>query len=265
MTGAGPRWSRLLALAGIGTVLLVACTPSGGTTSSAARAGGKVTVASWQEQDSLLSCNITAAAPHACAYVNPAMEGLLTVKANQDVPTNPKLSDNWVPELATEVPTLENGDVKIAGDKMDVTWKLRHGVKWHDGVAFTSRDVKATFDFWFLKYHEKNPTPVVSVVGWDQVSSVDTPDDFTAVVHLNVVYAAYLTLGTGPYGILPDHLLQQVWARSGNLTSEKVSVNIPGGYNGTDTLDKIMVGTGPFMFKEWVPGDHLTLVRNPHI
>jgi len=130
MTGASPRWSRLLALAGIGTALLVACTPNGGTTSSAAKAGGRVTVASWQEQDTLLSCNITAAAPHACAYVNPAMEGLLTVKANQDVPTtNAKLSDYWVPELATEVPTLENGDVKVAGDKMDVTWKLRHGVK----------------------------------------------------------------------------------------------------------------------------------------
>jgi peptide/nickel transport system substrate-binding protein len=264
MTGASPRWLRLLAVVGIGTVLLVACSPSGGSTSSSAKLGGRVTVGSWQEQDSLLSCNITAAAPHACAYVNPAMEGLLTVKANQDVPTNPKLSDYWVPELATEVPTLENGDVKVGGDKMDVTWKLRHGVKWHDGVAFTSRDVKATFEFWFLKYHEKNPTLIVSVSGWDQVDSVDTPDDFTATVHLKTVYAAYLTLGTGPYGILPDHLLQQVWAKTGNLTSDKVTVNIPGGYNGSDTLDKVMVGTGPFMFKEWVTGDHLTLVKNPH-
>jgi peptide/nickel transport system substrate-binding protein len=264
MTGASPRWLRLLAVAGIGAVLLVACSPSGGSTSSSAKLGGRVTVGSWQEQDSLLSCNITAAAPHACAYVNPAMEGLLTVKANQDVPTNPKLSDYWVPELATEVPTLENGDVKVGGDKMDVTWKLRHGVKWHDGVAFTSRDVKATFEFWFLKYHEKNPTLIVSVSGWDQVDSVDTPDDFTATVHLKTVYAAYLTLGTGPYGILPDHLLQQVWAKTGNLTSDKVTVNIPGGYNGSDTLDKVMVGTGPFMFKEWVTGDHLTLVKNPH-
>ena len=192
------------------------------------------------------------------------MEGLLTVKANQDVPANPRLSDYWAPELAIEVPTLENGDVKVTGDKMDVTWKLRHGVKWHDGVAFTSRDVKSTFDFWFLKYRNNNPTPVISVVGWDQVESVDTPDDYTAVVHFHTVYAAYLTLGTGPYGVLPDHLLQQVWAKTGNLTTDKVTVNIHGGYGGSDTLDKIMVGTGPFMFKEWVTGDHLTLVRNPH-
>src|SRR6202047_1227749 len=245
MTGASPRWWRVLAVAATATVLLVACAPSSSTATTSPRSGGKVTVASWQEQDSLLACTITAAASHACAYINPAMEGLLTVKANQDVPSNPKLSDYWAPELATEVPTLENGDVKVIGDKMGVAWKLRHGVKWHDGVPFTSKDVKATFDFWFLKYRNKNPTPLISVVGWDQVSSVDTPDDFTAVVHLNAVYAAYLTLGTGPYGILPDHLLQQVWAKSGNLTSEKVNVNIPGGYIGTDTLDKGMVGTGP--------------------
>jgi peptide/nickel transport system substrate-binding protein len=193
------------------------------------------------------------------------MEGLLTVKANQDpLPTNPKLSDYWVPELATEVPTLENGDVKVSGNKMDITWKLRHGVTWHDGVAFTSKDVKATFDFWWLKYRDKNPTPLISTSGWDQVDSVDTPDDFTAIIHFNSVYAAYLTLGTGPYGVLPQHLLQQVWAQTGDITRDKVTVSIPGGYSGSDTLDKVMVGTGPFMFKEWVTGDHLTLVRNPH-
>ena len=265
MTGTCPRWLRVLVVASAGTVILVACAPTPGPPTSSPKAGGKLTVASWQEQDSLLACNITSAASHACAYINPAMEGLLTVKANQDpLPSNPKLSDYWVPELATEVPTLENADVKVSGNKMDVTWKLRHGVKWHDGVAFTSKDVKATFDFWWLKYRDKNPTPVVSTSGWDQVDSVDLPDDFTAIIHFKSVYAAYLTLGTGPYGILPEHMLQQVWAKTGDITHDKVTVSIPGGYSGSDTLDKVMVGTGPFMFKEWVTGDHLTMVRNPH-
>jgi peptide/nickel transport system substrate-binding protein len=264
MTGTSPRWLRPLVVATAGTVLLVACSPASTTTTTSPKPGGKLTVASWQEQDSLLACNITAAATHACAYINPAMEGLLTVKANQDVPSNPKLSDYWLPELATEVPTLENGDVRVVGNKMDVTWKLRHGVKWHDGADFTSRDVKATFDFWWLKYRDKNPTPLISTSGWDQVDSVDTTDDATVVVHFKSVYAAYLTLGTGPYGVLPEHLLQQVWAKTGDITKDKVTVSIPGGYSGSDTLDKVMVGTGPFMFKEWVTGDHLTLVRNPH-
>ena len=160
-----------------------------------------MTVASWQEQDSLLACNITAAQSHACAYVNPAMEGLLTVRANQDpLPSIPELSDYWVPELATEVPTLENGDVKVSGDRMDVTWKLRHGVKWHDGIAFTSKDVKSTFDFWWLKYRDRNPTPLVSTSGWDQVDSVDTPDDYTAIVHFKSVYADWFDLFGGNVG-----------------------------------------------------------------
>jgi peptide/nickel transport system substrate-binding protein len=265
MTGDCPRWLRVLVVATAATVMLVACAPNTSTTTTSPRSGGKLTVASWQEQDSLLACNITAAASHACAYINPAMEGLLTVKANQDpLPSNPKLSDYWVPELSTEVPTLENGDVKVSGNKMDVTWKLRHGVKWHDGIAFTSKDVKATFDFWWLKYRDKNPTPLISTSGWDQVDSVDLPDDFTAIIHFKSVYAAYLTLGTGPYGVLPEHMLQQVWAKTGDITHDKVTVSIPGGYSGSDTLDKVMVGTGPFMFKEWVTGDHLTLTRNPH-
>src|SRR5437016_7354082 len=199
-----PRWRlRLSVLGASGLVLLVACSPGNSTNTTPIKPGGKVTVASWQEQDSLLACNITAAASHACAYINPAMEGLLTVKANQDIPRDPKLSDYWVPELATEVPTLENGDVKVSGDKMDVTWKLRRSVKWHDGVAFTAKDVKATFEFWWLKYRDKTPTPLVSTSGWDQADSVDTPDDYTATVHFKSGYAAYLTLGTGPSGILP--------------------------------------------------------------
>src|SRR5436305_9402462 len=188
-----PRWRLRLSVFGASAlVLLVACAPGNSNSPTSIKPGGKVTVASWQEQDSLLSCNITAASPHTCAYVNPAMEGLLTVKANQDIPNNPKLADYWAPELATEVPTLENGDVRVIGDRMDVTWKLRHKVNWQDGVAFTSKDVKATFDFWWLKYRDKNPTPLVSTSGWDQVDSIDTPDAYTVVVHFHIVLAAYL-------------------------------------------------------------------------
>ncbi|HYS02471.1 MAG TPA: peptide ABC transporter substrate-binding protein [Candidatus Eisenbacteria bacterium] len=264
MTG-NLRSLRLLSLGGVAGVLLAAC--AGGTTtttSGSPKSGGSVTVASWQEPDTLLAAGVTDSMTHAYADVGPAMEGLLRAKAVVDVPKNPKISDYWEPQLATNVPTVENGDVKVNGTTMDVTWKLRHGVKWHDGMPFTSKDVKSTFDFWWVKYKDKNPTPVISTSGWDQVSGVDTPDDFTAVVHWKSIFGPYIAFGAGPYGILPDHLLQQVWAKSGDITKEKLSIAIPGGFNGTDTWDKWMVGTGPFMFKEWVTGDHLTMVKNPH-
>ena len=52
-----------------------------------------------------------------------------------------------VPLLAAEVPTLANGGVTLPpGGGMDVVWKLRPGVKWHDGTPLTSADVKFTVD-----------------------------------------------------------------------------------------------------------------------
>ena len=54
---------------------------------------------------------------------------------------------NIVPVLALEVPTTANGGVVLRKDGgMDVIWKLRPGVKWHDGVPHTSADVKFTVD-----------------------------------------------------------------------------------------------------------------------
>ena len=54
---------------------------------------------------------------------------------------------NVIPLLAAEVPTPENGGVSLRPDGgMDVTWKLRPGVTWHDGTPFTSADVKFTVD-----------------------------------------------------------------------------------------------------------------------
>src|SRR2546430_17022001 len=100
MTGARPRWLRLVVVATAGTVMLVACAPSSGTTTSSPRAGGKLTVASWQEQDSLLACNIASAASQACASTNPPRERLLTVKADPaPLPTTPQRAECWVPEL----------------------------------------------------------------------------------------------------------------------------------------------------------------------
>jgi hypothetical protein len=71
MTGTCPRWLRLLVVATAGTVILVACAPTGGQPQPSPKPGGKLTVASWQEQDSLLACNVTSAATHACADIQP--------------------------------------------------------------------------------------------------------------------------------------------------------------------------------------------------
>ena len=94
---------------------------------------------------------------------------------------------NVVPLLATEVPTIKNGGVRLRPDGgMDVTWKLRSGVTWHDGTPFTSADVKFTVDA--INGPNYNPE---STDGFDRISSVDTPDPLTAVVHYREIYAPY--------------------------------------------------------------------------
>ena len=77
-----------------------------------------------------------------------------------------------VPLLATEVPTIENGGVRLRPDGgMDVVWKLRPNVTWHDGVPFTADDIRFTVEaINGPAYHPE------STDGFDRIGSVDTPD-----------------------------------------------------------------------------------------
>ena len=214
----------------------------------------------------MLAVGITSSSTHAFSYEAPMVEGLVGFTSAADIPKNAKLSDFFQPQLATEVPTTDNGDVKVSGTTMAVTYKLRHGVKWSDGQPFTSKDVADTAQFFYGKFKDNNPTPILSTSGWDQISLVTTPDDFTAVVNYKSLYGPYLTLFSGPYGVIPSHLLQQTWTAGGDMTKTKLSIDNtaanPAAYKGSDTWDRWLVGTGPFVFKEWASGDHLTMVRN---
>lgn len=71
----------------------------------------------------------------------------------------------YVPRLAAEVPTVENGGV--SADGRTYTFRLRRGVKWQDGAPFTSADVEFT---WKVITDPKLPVP--SRVVWADVSRV---------------------------------------------------------------------------------------------
>src|SRR5271167_1015309 len=81
------------------------------------------------------------------AAVNRPMMGVFNnlVIFQQDEPQN--TLDSIVPELATEWRWSEDGT--------ELTFPLRHGVKWHDGKPFTAADVKCTFDLLQGKASEK--------------------------------------------------------------------------------------------------------------
>jgi peptide/nickel transport system substrate-binding protein len=144
---------------------------------------------------------------------------------------------NVVPVLAAEVPTPENGGVRLRPDGgMDVTWKLRPGVRWHDGRPHTSADVRFTVDA--INRGDWKPE---STDGFDRIASVDTPDSLTAVVHYKEVYAPYQLQFFR--GTLPEHLL------AGRDIDKATDYN------------RAPLGTGPYRVAEWKTGEYVLLER----
>src|SRR5512140_759319 len=79
---------------------------------------------------------------------------------------------NLVPILAAEIPSKENGG--LSADGRSVTWKLKTGVKWHDGKPFTVDDLIFNWEY------AKNPeTSAVSIGSYKDVKSVEKIDDHT--------------------------------------------------------------------------------------
>jgi peptide/nickel transport system substrate-binding protein len=150
------------------------------------------------------------------------------------VMTNDK--GEWTPDLAAEVPTLQNGGV--SPDGLTVTYRLRSGVSWHDGVPFSSADVKFT---WQLIMNSK--VNIVSRDGYDRIKAIDTPDANTVIVRFKEHYAPYLTLFSV---ILPKHALEN----AGDIN--KASFN------------RAPIGTGPFKFQEWRVAEAIVLQANPN-
>ena len=135
------------------------------------------------------------------------------------------------------MPTLDNGGVVLRPDGgMDVTWKLRPGVTWHDGTAVHvgRRQVHRRRD----QRPDYNPE---STDGFDRIASVDTPDPLTAVVHYKEVYAPYALQFVR--GTLPRHVLQ---GRDIDRASD---------YN------RAPLGTGPYRVAEWKSGEYIRLER----
>lgn len=147
---------------------------------------------------------------------------------------------NVVPVLAASIPTPQNGGVVLRRDGgMDVTWKLRPGISWHDGVPFTSADIKFTVDA--INSPNYNPE---STDGFDRISSVDTPDSLTAIVHYKEHYAPYQLQFVR--GALPKHVL------------EGKDIDRATDYN------RKPLGTGPYRVVEWRTGEYILLERVPN-
>jgi len=125
-----------------------------------------------------------------------------------------------------------------SGDNKTLTFKLREGVKWHDGKPFTSNDVKCTFDMLMGKSPQKfrkNPRK-----SWyDQVNDVTVNGDFEVAFNLKRPQPALLALLASGYSpIYPCH-----------VSPAEMRVH--------------PIGTGPFKFVEFKTNESIKLTRNP--
>jgi peptide/nickel transport system substrate-binding protein len=131
-------------------------------------------------------------------------------------------------DLATIEPELAT-DWTVSEDGLTYTFNLRQGVKFHNGQDFTAEDVVFSFE------RIMNPDfPAADASSFSMVESIEAPDANTVVFKLKFPFAAFLTK------------LEDLWVlpRDANVDFEQA-----------------LVGTGPFKFKEWVSGDHITLER----
>jgi peptide/nickel transport system substrate-binding protein len=149
---------------------------------------------------------------------------------------------NFVPELITEIPTQANHG--ISADGKTITWHLRRGVKWSDGVPFDSADVTYTYAAC------KDPTNDISVRDiWDRLVSVTAPDKYTVVFRMKAPYATFLAdyfNAMSNTAVLPKHVLG------------------PGTNFNQSPYNALPVGIGPFRYTAFNRGDDVEMEANPY-
>jgi peptide/nickel transport system substrate-binding protein len=126
----------------------------------------------------------------------------------------------------------------ISEDGLTIAFKLRKGVKWHDGKPYTSKD--AMFSYKFM-VDPNTPTPYAG--NYKKIIKAEAPDDYTFIVHYKEPFARALL--TWSLSQLPSHLLKL------------------GEDPRKSPLYRNPIGTGPYRFKNWDPGSTLELTANP--
>jgi peptide/nickel transport system substrate-binding protein len=151
--------------------------------------------------------------------------------------------DESIPLLAAELPAAEKGTWVVNSDgTMDVTWKLRPNVSWHDGTPFTSADMAFSFMLHKDPDHASSDAAVLN-----QMTSVETPDPLTYVVRWSRAESRALqAAGLTP---LPRHLLEPLY------------LNDKASFINSTRFSTDWVGLGPYKLARWEPGSHMELER----
>jgi peptide/nickel transport system substrate-binding protein len=179
--------------------------------------------------------------PSSTLIMAQVMQGLVGIKPGTVSEIVPVLASSWT----------------VSPDGRSYTFTLRQGIKFHDGTDFNADAVKYNYDRWLHlpdAYTKLNYTFLIDIALKPVVDTITVKSPTEVVITLKKPASAFLITQTTPaFGIASPKALA-----AGNASDPDVSKNtyMQGG-------PTAMTGTGPFKFKEWVPGDHVTLVRNP--
>jgi len=213
------RFLRALSVAGLSSVVLVAGDPA-----SAQKPGG------------ILRVYLTASPPNMSMLELPTIVGEMPMMG---VFNNLIMFDQHAPQVSLQsiVPDLASEWVWNE-DGTELTFKLRHGVKWHDGKPFTAADVKCTWDLMADNAPDKlrlNPRKS----SYDNLEAVTPKGDYEVSFQLKRQQPAFPMLLAGGFSVIyPCHV-------------------------SATQMRQHPIGTGPFKFIEFKPNQSITVMRNP--
>jgi peptide/nickel transport system substrate-binding protein len=145
------------------------------------------------------------------------------------------------PILAATIPTVENGG--LAEDGSSVIWKLKQGVKWHDGQPFTADDCVFNWEY------TSDPATAATTIGSYQNVKVTKIDDYTIKVDFPKPTPFWADAFVGVNGMMiPKHLFEQY---KGAKSREAPTNLAP-------------IGTGPYLYVDFKPGDLVQGKLNPN-
>lgn len=157
------------------------------------------------------------------------------------------IDHNWnvFPELALEVPTIENGLWEVfENGKMRTTFHLRD-LKWSDGHPLTADDFLFTYEVVMDKLQ-----PVVTRDVYEKIEKMESENEGRTLVITWKKHYAYAV--EDDIWVVPQHLLEPIYRKD------------PVNYNIHPKVAREPVGNGPYRLKEWVSGSHIILEKNPY-
>ncbi|HET7036251.1 MAG TPA: ABC transporter substrate-binding protein [Thermomicrobiaceae bacterium] len=197
------------------------------TVEPAQNKGGQLVAGSAGDAKTLNPVTVTDSPSYACIFM--IFEGVMQTDPTNGTPAG-LLAKSW----------------DISQDGITYSFVLNDGVTWQDGQPFSANDVKFTYDLLLNPDASSAFTSTLAAA----IKSVDVADDSHVTVTLKQANASFLA-NQMYYQIVPQHILKDVAPK--DLAADAFSTGQKGR----------TIGTGPFMFDEWVKDDHMTLLKNP--